>query len=345
MIHTSRARVPSNLAPGTAVPKERTSREDDPIRRVNALADAAARAFGSNEFRTAWMTARRALEAMPALSRRSELGPTRIRLLRLISMSLMNLGAYAEALVVQRQVIALGRGRLGRLDRAGVLNELGMLHKYLGNFRQAQRCYRQALALRDRSVAARWLRATLYHNLGGLDHARGRLIRAEAFTRKGLALVQRLVGRDHPRTGQDLGALAAILHGQDRFAEAERLYRRTLAIFERTLGPDHYEVGFVLGNLAVACHERGKLAEATGLYRRCLHIMDRTVGASSPQTALFRAHLGGLCAEQGDLRSARALLARAWRVLDAALGADHPHTVACKERLVELGARRPGSSA
>ncbi|MFY0539488.1 tetratricopeptide repeat protein [Nannocystis pusilla] len=132
----------------------------------------------------------------------------------------------------------------------------------------------------------------------------GRRVRAQ-----GLALLQRLVGRDHPRVGQDLGALAAILHGQDRFAAAERLYRRALAIFEKTLGPDHYEVGFVLGNLAVACHERGKLAEAAELYRRCLQIMDRTVGPSNPQTALFRAHFGGFYAEQGSGEA----LARCWR--------------------------------
>ena len=61
-----------------------------------------------------------------------------------------------------------------------VLNRMGMRHKYAGRFTAAERAYRgaMALALTRRTPDAAVL-ADLYHNLGGLEHARRRFAAAE----------------------------------------------------------------------------------------------------------------------------------------------------------------------
>ena len=75
--------------------------------------------------------------------------------------------------------------------------------------------------------------ATLYHNLGGLEHARGRYARGEPFARRSVALREQALGLDHPTVAADVAALAALLVGQGKYDEAEAFYQRALAIFTR----------------------------------------------------------------------------------------------------------------
>ncbi len=73
--------------------------------------------------------------------------------------------------------------------------------------------------------------ATVYHNLGGLEHAAGNFARGEPFARRSVELREGAFGPDHPEVAADIAALAAILDGQQKYAEGEHLYRRGLAIF------------------------------------------------------------------------------------------------------------------
>src|SRR5437899_2606067 len=80
--------------------------------------------------------------------------------------------------------------------------------------------------------------ATLYHNLGGLEHARGHFAGGEPWARQSVAIREQALGPDHPEVAADVAALAALLDGQGKWDEAEALYRRALAIFERVHGPE-----------------------------------------------------------------------------------------------------------
>jgi hypothetical protein len=53
--------------------------------------------------------------------------------------------------------------------------------------------------------------ADLYHNLGGLEHARGHFRRGEQFARKGLQLRRRVASCGSLPVAVDMAALAAIL--------------------------------------------------------------------------------------------------------------------------------------
>src|SRR5580765_2909296 len=59
------------------------------------------------------------------------------------------------------------------LDLAGALNDIGMLRKYQGRYSEAPRFYRRALRiLAANGLAASGDAASIYHNLGGIEHAR-----------------------------------------------------------------------------------------------------------------------------------------------------------------------------
>src|SRR5207244_753201 len=153
--------------------------------------------------------------------------------------------------------------------------------------------------------------AALYHNGGGLEHARGRDGRGEPFARRGLEIREQALGPAHPTVAADAAALAAILDGQGKRDEAEELFRRALTVFERIYGGEHYEVAVTLNNLGALCQAKGETEEAERLYRRALAIKEKRLGGSHPEVATTLNNLAVLCRSQARHAEAQRLYHRA----------------------------------
>lgn len=168
-----------------------------------------------------------------------------------IVLALQALGRYSEAEALLLQTLPLVEQRLpGTLELAHVHNLLGICHKYLARYAAAKADYARAIAIITALPGDMLLdRARLEHNLGGLDHARGDLERAETHARRSVEMVESMLGPEHVLLAPDLAALGTIVCDRGRFAEAEQLLQRALASFERAFGESHFEVGFTLGAL------------------------------------------------------------------------------------------------
>ena len=174
-------------------------------------------------------------------------------------------------------------GQFQRTVSIGLLNTLGMVHKYEAHFAQAARAYAIAVRLAQRHLHPEHLFfATLDHNLAGLEHARGNYVEAEPLARRGLDLRERVLGPRHPDVARDVAALAAILDGQSRHHEAEELHRRALAIFSSRRRTERREVGYVLANLAACLHLAGRSDEAEPLARKALDCQIHALGPRHP---------------------------------------------------------------
>src|SRR5436190_14182835 len=93
---------------------------------------------------------------------------------------------YENAEVLYRQALSLTTQTFGQraIETVRVLNNFGVLYKYMGRFPDAWKLYRRALLIVKKTRGADSLEAaTLYHNLGGLEHARGNYGRGEVFAR------------------------------------------------------------------------------------------------------------------------------------------------------------------
>src|SRR5215510_3335319 len=98
---------------------------------------------------------------------------------------------YAAAEASLRRALSLAESRLDTddLQTAWALNALGMLAKYTARFDEGHDNYLRALAIAVRSGAGDpLLVADLYHNLGGLEHAREAFAAGEPFARRGLEI-------------------------------------------------------------------------------------------------------------------------------------------------------------
>lgn len=236
-------------------------------------------------------------------------------------------GRYDEAAALFDQAILLARGD-AKLE-CQLWNGLGMVRKYQGRFNQSARAY--LLALRAARAArtlddAGW--AVLYHNLGGLEHARGRFVRGEIFSRRSVVLRERALGSDHIDVARDLAAHAANLDGLGRHVEAERSHRRALSIFERHR--DAIEVAYVQCNLAASLHALGRSAEAEPMLRAALEIQRERLGREHPDLGLGLYNLAVMERAAGRSDQAQQTAREALRTLEPRLGASHPSCLACR---------------
>src|SRR4029450_4975001 len=101
-----------------------------------------------------------------------------------------------------------------------------------GVFDGGDALYSRALQTAERAGAGDESLATLFHNIGGLEHARGQFARGEPAARRSVELRERALGSEHPAVAADVAALAALIDAQGRFDEAEAMYLRALATFE-----------------------------------------------------------------------------------------------------------------
>ena len=256
--------------------------------------------------------------------------------LGLLAATLRQQGSYQLAEEPLARAIELAEAMPGRSDLAAeAWNNLGVLCKYAGWFDRGAAAYARAISLAQaapESSAGNMLLAAILHNIGGLDHARGRFASAEEPARRAWEIHRDLLGEEHPATLADAVAYAGVLDGLSRYAESRPIYERALRVYEQTFGPDHYEIAATLHNLAFVEYAEGNLARATELARGAYSIKAKLRGESHPDTALSAMNLASLLPPE-QAQEARILLRQALAVFEAALASDHPHTAHCRRLL------------
>ncbi|HXI12478.1 MAG TPA: tetratricopeptide repeat protein [Thermoanaerobaculia bacterium] len=247
-------------------------------------------------------------------------------------------GRYPEAFRVLHEAVAAVERSYGprSIELAMTLNQFGMAGKYAGELDSAEASYQRALAILGRRPGYELQLADLYHNLGGLEHARRRFAAGEPYARRAVAIRTRVLGPDHVTTAGDLAALAALLEGQRKFDEAEHLYTSVLATFERAYGPVHYEVAINCNNLAALYQAKGRFELAEPLYLRALAIKERLLGARHPDVAMTLNNLAVFYKSQKRYTEAASLYERALKIFEGALGPTHPNVATCRANYAQL---------
>ncbi|HEY6826827.1 MAG TPA: tetratricopeptide repeat protein, partial [Gemmatimonadaceae bacterium] len=220
-------------------------------------------------------------------------------------------------------------------DLPGGLNAQGLRCKELAQYDEGRACYERALAILEQSPTYRdGDIATLYHNLGGIEHARRDFAAAEPFARRGLAL-RRVLGDDEA-IAADSVALAAILDGQQKFDEAEALYREALVVLEGSPDRNAAEIAVALNNLGAQYVARGRTSEALTLLTRSRRLKCIYLGEDHPDVAVTLNNLAEARRRAGEFAEAQPLYRRAIEIFEDSLGAEHPKTAACRRNLRSL---------
>jgi tetratricopeptide (TPR) repeat protein len=222
-------------------------------------------------------------------------------------------------------------------DHLNVWNELGMVCKYRGKYRQAEKYYRLSLrhataCFTDEAELANAL-ASIYHNLGGLQHSRRRFCLGEHYARKSLRLRQKSGVSDGAAIASDMVALAAILDGLRKFRESEKLYHRAFRIYRRVYGQRHAEIAVLLNNLAALYQltNRPRLAEKK--YLAALDMKRQVLAPTHPDVGVTMNNLAMLYQSQGNRDKALHWFQKALALLTVSLGPGHPSTKSVRTNL------------
>jgi len=248
-------------------------------------------------------------------------------------------GLYDDAEHELRAAIAGAETDFGAdaIETGTALNSLGMVFKYSGRFDEGLELYQRALRILERAGGTEHPDvAAIYHNLGGLEHARRNYAEAEPYARRSVELRRLTLGPDHPAVAEDEAAWASILHALGRDEEAEPLLRRAINVIGEALGPNHPEVGGAWNNLAAVLQRRSDLLGAEAAYRRALEIKEGAMGPEHPAVAITLNNLAVNARMRGQLGEAASLYRRALSILGGRVEPDHPNLLLTRRNYAKL---------
>ena len=310
---------------------------------ANALLALAFALERSGRFGEALTVAQRAVGELEPIARCGVRAVAELRVEALVSQaSLLRMtGAIAESVETAVAAVAVAETELGggNLATAAALNACGICFKAAGNLAAAQDAYERAWGIIEQQGCPPDLAACVLHDLGGLEHERGRPDAGIPWAERGLAVRRSDPGAALFDIASDLAALGSLYELDGRVADAEDALMDALVIFQSSLGADHYEVGAVCGNLAVVVARRGRTHEALRLFERGLEIKRSVLGPDHPDLAPTMNNFGVLLCETGRRGEGFALINSAERILAATFAADHPRLIAVRAARTEMAAR------
>ena len=216
------------------------------------------------------------------------------------------LGDYANALRQANDSLALCEATFGatHLETALGHANLGVLHRAVGNSRQAEQFLSRALALREAAPADQSL-AFIQHNLAGLLRETGNYDAAEPLYQRCLRLLEKTAGKDHPTTADTLYDLALLYVTIGDTKKARPMLERCQKIWTVR---EHPNEAIALTGLADIYRDMGDLVQASSLYARAYRILRRALGTDHPVTRLRVTRLAALFRASGHLAFAESLL-------------------------------------
>ena len=191
------------------------------------------------------------------------------------------------------------------------LNGLGLIAASRGESTDAERYYREALAIALELYGDTDLRvAELTNNLAVQAHGRGNLEEAERQYREALRITRALQGERLPAYASGLSNLANVLHSLGRRDDARDAYARALALRLELLGDDHPDLTFTEINYSQLLGEIGEVGQALAMASRAVRRVDAyppthpLVAAAILARGVAHLGMGDAAAAERDVRDA-----------------------------------------
>ncbi|CAM9623319.1 unnamed protein product, partial [Laminaria digitata] len=279
---------------------------------------------------------------------------TFLRIFRAISLNVDSVtlstafqGKYAEAEPLYERSQAIFEKALGSEHRhvATILNNRASLLERQGKYVEAGPLFERSLAILEKALGPDHpAMATALNNrrcfLGGpFPHTnpllviRGKYAEAGSLYERSQAILEKVLGPEHPDMAQSLNNQAGLLQKLGKYEETEPLNKRAIVIWEATLGSDHPDVANGLNDRALLLEKLGKYKEVEPLSKRAIVISEAALGSDHTQVATGLNNRAALLQKQGKVNEAIPLLERVFSIRERKLGADHPETVDTHNKL------------
>ncbi len=264
--------------------------------------------------------------------------PELARSLQHLGDTLTDLGIYAPAESNLRSALTMYQ-RLARnqpaianahLDLAVVLRDQERLTEATEHLQTAFEIWQRELGDDHLDLA------TGLSVLATVESRQGLHDQARRTQRRGLEMVHKLVGVEHPRAIRQAIELANQLRLEEDYPAAEALLLETLEISRRSLGEGKKETAEALLNLGVVMASQGRVRLAEDYYLQALDIQQELVGDGHFVTATLLNNIATARMMRGDIENGEVMLLRSLAAWRAVVGGRHPNIASILSNLGNL---------
>jgi tetratricopeptide (TPR) repeat protein len=217
------------------------------------------------------------------------------------------------------------------------LARLGELYRKLGRDAQAQGCFEESVALRQRLLGEQ------HPDTRAVRSALASLLLQGGKAREARFLYETLVddcarqaGADHPETLAARSGLAAALSQLGEFDNALALHEQVSGACEQLFGPGHMATLNSMAGQAETLTRQGERTRARMVYERVLEGRQQLLGTEHEDTLRCTQQLAALLCEMGRYIHARELQETVVRARERHAGPDALQTLQAREALAEI---------
>ncbi len=226
------------------------------------------------------------------------------------------------------------------------LAALGDARQQQGNFPDATKLYREALALTRARHGDDGLEvASRLQSLGEFLSYTGGSAEAQKLLAQALAIRLRAHGPNHPDVVDALVDLSDAQLGVPDYAAAEKTLREALPIAQTLYGAEHPAIANVLSRLGTAVMEQGRSKEAEEFLRRALAMRLKVLGDKHPDVQSSRTDLARALAKLQRYDEADSLFMQALEGRRALLGNNSPAVASTLVDIANLASARENYTA
>ncbi|HVU86683.1 MAG TPA: tetratricopeptide repeat protein [Pirellulales bacterium] len=248
-------------------------------------------------------------------------------------------GKRDEALtaIVQARTMAT---KIWGADTYGVANLLDQEARWrqaVGDVVEAEKLFRQALAIRERAFTPEHPETIATASaLGRVLLAAGRPQEAAPLLRQSVAAAEKVWGESHAEYAGQLNNLALFYLETGDYQQAAEHFSRAADVWRQALGDDHPLVGEACLNLGRAWYAAGDYAQAEAPLREALASLEKNAGPAHAATRRARVALGLARMAQRDYQEAETILRADLAIVTGQFGDKHPETAESLVRLAIL---------
>jgi tetratricopeptide (TPR) repeat protein len=225
------------------------------------------------------------------------------------------------------------------LESAELCYAIATLCIFQGNVQEAEPLLSHALANAEASadelLVARVLQALAALHRDTAETADD-LVKAEAIAKRGVALQERLLGRNNPETAHSLMTLSTILLYSEQYGQAEPILLEVLKVRESLGDLKHPDMGEPLNGLGFLYDKLGDIAKALEYHSRALELRKEAHGEQHPQTAESFYNLGKVYMLSGKFSEAETAYNQAINIFGNQFYGEPPSHGWCLKNLGDL---------
>ena len=210
------------------------------------------------------------------------------------------------------------------LEEAGIIHNMGILHKHLGEHQKAKEYYERALSIQLKKLGRDHVDvACTYHNMGSLHHDLGEHQQAKEYYEGALSIQLNKLGLDHVDVASTYHNMGNLHNDLGDHQQAKEYYEGALSIKLNKLGPDHVDVASTYHNMGILHEDLGEHQQAKECYERALSIQLNKLGLDHVDVASTYHNMGNLHNDLGDHQQAKEYYEGALSIKLNKLGPDH----------------------